>query len=596
MRIVLLYPPPWKIAAPGGPPFAPDGPPSKSAERILTDGDFLTAPYGLLSLAAQARRAGHQVVIINCANFPWKDITLLVRHLEAELYGLSCHTANRRGLAMLARLIREAHPEAHIVAGGPFVTGLPGETLEHYPDIDTVVMGEGEETFLELIQRLEQSQSLRGLAGAAWRQGGCVHVGPPRRRITDLDALASPLEYFPLSTLITSRGCPGECTYCASRVMWGRKVTFHSAGYVLEMIRKALVEHDQRVLSFKDDTFTANRQRTLDICKGIREQNLNFVWSCDTRVDTLDEELLHYLRLAGCQRLSLGVESGSPLILKNIKKRVSPEMVLDATRLAKDYGFEIRFYLMVFNRGETLETFRRSFDLLEAARPHEVIFSPLAIYPGTEEFELWRSHGGEAEIFFRENFVDLGPALGDPEEVRQIYELMEAKAGAKTSYTLAELQGILQRLPQHPGVHLDVSGAYFREGKWSEAEKHAKLAMNLGYPLAGLALNYLACIAAARGAYDEAMINLVKAYKSYPHRIVMQNLERLAAWHQAGGPGGGVPLGLRCDNSFELNFINRQPESPGPVRLKNHRQEREYLLGPESEGDYHQGEPMQVDF
>ena len=301
MRIVLLYPPPWKIPAPAELPDLEDGPPLYHDKDFSDDGDFLVIPYGLLSLAAQALRAGHDVLTLNLSNFPWWEIELLIRTIDADLFGLSCHTLNRRGVALMAKLIREAHPTAHIVCGGPFVTALPEETLKHYQEIDTIVIGEGEETFLELVHRLEAGQSTEGLVGTAYRRGAEILIGPPRQRIIDIDALASPLDYFSMRTLVTSRGCPGECTFCGSKLMWGRKVTFHSVDYVLDMLQKAVCQYGQKVISFKDDTFTANRKRALNLCQGIIKRKINFVWSCDTRVNMIDEELLYFMRLAGCQ-------------------------------------------------------------------------------------------------------------------------------------------------------------------------------------------------------------------------------------------------------------------------------------------------------
>ena len=138
MRIVLLYAPPWKIARCGDPQYPPEeGPPDNIDPAAVTEGDFIQAPYGLMSLAAQAIRSGIGVQTLNVSNFPWPDIEALIRRLDADLFGLSCMTENRRGVAMLAALIRNMHPGAHVVVGGPHVTALPIETLRHVPAIDT---------------------------------------------------------------------------------------------------------------------------------------------------------------------------------------------------------------------------------------------------------------------------------------------------------------------------------------------------------------------------------------------------------------------------------------------------------------------------
>ena len=331
MRIVLLYPPPQAIRSSSRPPGA-----------AIDKSDACLPPYGMLSLAAQALRAGHQVKAFNLSTFPWDEIEAMVRALEADVFGLTCFTSNRRGVAQVAECVRKHHRRAHVVVGGPHVTALPAATLEHCGAIDTVVIGEGEATFGELIDRLEAARATEGIAGTAWRGAEGARVGPPRERIADLDSLAPVQEYFPYSLLLTSRGCPGQCTFCASNAMWGRRVSFHSADYVLDTIEGLLGQIPARTVMIKDDTFTASRKRTMRICEGILRRKLNFLWSCDTRADALDEELLRAMRLAGCQQISLGVESASPEVLRNIRKRQNPQRVLEVTRLARKYGLRVR--------------------------------------------------------------------------------------------------------------------------------------------------------------------------------------------------------------------------------------------------------------
>src|SRR5579863_10355490 len=155
MRIALLYPPPWKIPMPGESADASgDGPPSEYAEGDL-DGDFFQTPYGLFVLGAQALREGHQVKVMNLSAFAWSRVEEVVRALDADVFGLSCWTANRRGVALVASAIKAEHPRAHVVVGGPHATPLAREMLAHHPQIDTVAVGESELTFLELLRRIE---------------------------------------------------------------------------------------------------------------------------------------------------------------------------------------------------------------------------------------------------------------------------------------------------------------------------------------------------------------------------------------------------------------------------------------------------------
>src|SRR5262245_39995745 len=177
MRVALLYPPPWKLAPQGAADYADgDGPPADYRPGDL-DPDFHQIPYGLLSLGAQAARAGHQVKVYNLSAFSWVRVEEVVKELAADVYGMSCWTANRRGVDLVARTIRQHHPGAHIVVGGPHATPLAKELLEHYRAVDTVAVGESEETFLELLDRLARGVSTAGIPGTWYRAGEQIEAG-----------------------------------------------------------------------------------------------------------------------------------------------------------------------------------------------------------------------------------------------------------------------------------------------------------------------------------------------------------------------------------------------------------------------------------
>ncbi|MGH7436202.1 MAG: B12-binding domain-containing radical SAM protein [Polyangiaceae bacterium] len=387
VRVALLYPPPWKIA-PRGTPADPagEGPPTEYAEGDL-DGDFFQTPYGLFALGAQALRAGHQVKVMNLSGYYWERVEEVLRALDADVYGLSCWTANRRGVALVAREIKRLHPRAHVVVGGPHATPLAREMLAHHEAIDTVAVGESEQTFLELLGRIEHGESLAGLAGTAQREGGQVVVAPERAAIEDLDLLASPHDYFDTHIVMTSRGCPWRCTFCGAEASWGRGYRAQSVGYVLDALERATARAPVKMIQIKDDTFTTNRKRVIEICHGIRARGLKLLWSCDTRVDVLGDELLREMRLAGCERLSLGVESGSQRILDAIDKKITVDEIIASSELAKKYGIKLRYYMMIGNRGETRQTFDETLRFLERAKPHQYIFAALSVYPGTRDYD-----------------------------------------------------------------------------------------------------------------------------------------------------------------------------------------------------------------
>ncbi len=572
MRVVFLYPPPWKIPQSGHPPYPPgEGSPEGVDPDAVLSGDLIQAPYGLLSLAAQAIHAGHRVTVLNIANFPWPAVELLAANLDADVYGFSCLTANRRGVAMSAELFRRSHPQAHITVGGPHVTALPLDTLAHCDAIDTIVIGEGEQTFLQIIQQLQLAKPVENIPGLAWRSSGGCHVCPSGDFIKDLDVLVPPSKYFRLRTLLTSRGCPMGCTYCCSNLMWGRRLRSHSVNYVLDMIETCVREHNQRIIAIKDDTFTINPQRVLAICQGIRERGLDFMWSCETRADCLDEEVLSAMRAAGCKRISLGVESASEIILRNVRKQVSPKQVLHVTRAAKKFGLQVRFYMMAGNRGETVETFRQSLEFIATAKPNQFVFSQLHLYPGTEEFRLFEESGIVSNnFFFDRDFFCLTCFAGRRKDADKITAWVKQLEGAKKcwNYSVADRADVIDRLPAQHSLHMDLCAAYLREKKPNRAEEQLQKAVDMQYFLPGLIDNQRACIAALRKDYKMALAHLEAAVRSYPHQVVLKNLKRLQTWMNGESTGSHRPPSLAVDDGFETACVWYQPEFPDPLELK----------------------------
>jgi anaerobic magnesium-protoporphyrin IX monomethyl ester cyclase len=574
VRVALLYPPPWKIPAKGEVPDPLGGPPDDYREGDL-DGDFHQIPYGLLSLAAQAMRAGHQVKVLNLSAFPWTEVEPVIAALDADVFGMSCWTANRRGVGYVAEAIRRHHPRAHVVVGGPHASPLPVDMLRHHAAIDTVTVSESELTFLELLDRVAAGRDMVGLAGAVYRRGGsraeeAIEEGPHRANLEDLDVLVPPQEHFDTHILMTSRGCPWACTFCGAESQWGRGFRGHSIPYVLDAIEKALARLPVKMILIKDDTFTTNRKRVLELCRGIRERNLSFLWSCDTRVDLLTDELLREMRLAGCQRLSLGVESGSQSIIRNVDKKITVDEILESTRLAKKYGIRVRYFMMLGNRGETSETFRETLDFLEEARPHEYIFSCLSIYPGTHDFnDAERAGWLDRRAYFTERFQELKvPFDADEACTRLMNDWFREHSGLQRVHepSVAELREVAARLEGHPPALVDLAGALYHAGELDEAEALLRHVLVTDYPTPGLALNYLACIAVARGDYDAMMDLYTEAARRDPqHAVLIRNVQTARAWFRERGHARGIPLRLVASHDFQLLERTQQPTLPGPL-------------------------------
>jgi radical SAM superfamily enzyme YgiQ (UPF0313 family) len=569
MRIALLYPPPWQMPGPGGPSPAPgEGPPREYREGDI-DADFFLLPYGLMSLAAVCLEAKHQVKVLNLSAFSWPVVERVLSELEADVFGISAYTANRRGVTSVAKLLRRRHPDAHVVVGGPHATILAPELLARCPAIDSAVVGEGELTFLELLARFGRGESLVGLPGAVYRHEGRVERGPDRPQLRELDRLPSPHQHFTSHLVMTSRGCPWHCTFCAAEAQWGRKLRHHSVAYVLECVEQALQRVPVKMLLFKDDTFTAQRRRVLEFLRALRARELRFVWSCDTRADRLDAELVRELRLAGCQRVSLGVESGSPTVLRQIEKRTSLEAVRRATELCKEVGIQVRFFMMLGNRGETAETFRESLSFVEAVRPHQVLFACLSVYPGSRDYHDLVARGDlDHEAYFTEDFQELKrPFDASPGDTELLSRWFQNNRGIRELYRagVEEYRAVLGRLGEHWGPCLDLGGAYYRAGELERSEEQVRRALELGHPCPGLGHNYLASIRARQGDWAGMEREFELALRDPQHRVVALNRRALSLWREQGGSRSGSKPRLLAGHDFEILERPLQPVLPGPL-------------------------------
>ena len=569
MHIALLYPPPWKITR-HQPPDRTCGPPPGIDPRRLLQGDFLSLPQGLASLAIQARAAGHRVTLYNLSTFAWDDVATIIRGTPADLFGLSCFTANRRGALALADLIRTHHPRAHICMGGPHATALPAELLRYCAAVDSIVVGEGEGTFAELLARLAAGTPVAGLAGTISRHRDSITAGPARPRINRLDELPSPAAQFGDYIVMTARGCPWDCSFCASSNIWGRLCRSHSTAHTLAVLADLSATHGLRAIAFKDETFTLQRERVLALCAGIRARRLPLLWSCDTRADTLDPELLGEMRRAGCQRISLGVESGAPAILQRLNKQLDLNAVRQATRQARAVGLQVRFYMIAGAPGETDRTLEQSIAFVRDCAPSEVIWNPYTLLPGTPAFAQACAAGtADSGLFFQDDCFEHLPLCADAGTVRAF---LAAHQGLQPvgGLNLAACRAVVDRLPDVPAAHMDCAAALAGAHKFAEAERYIAIARDLGYPLPGLIENLQAGIAARRNDLRAAIEHLIAARAAGTHAVVERNIAQLQHWIRTRGPRQGPLPDLDLSLRFEISRPRRQPLTPGPITLDAH--------------------------
>jgi anaerobic magnesium-protoporphyrin IX monomethyl ester cyclase len=329
----------------------------------------------------------------------------VVEHIRKEvpaLVGITTTTPSFDVVTTLCAEIRKACPEIQIVLGGPHVTALPEDALKG-GSADYIVMGEGEQTFLELLNALADKTALSGIRGLAFKdKDNQVRINEPRGLIEDLDTIPMPardkmpfhLYYSPptkslglgkVVTMLTSRGCPYDCNYCVSGVMWGRgKVRYRSAKSVLDEMAYCIAKYDAHEFNFHDDLFVARKDRLIEICKGIEENRWKIGWVCMARVDFIDEERLEWMKKAGCQKIAFGIESGSELMLKRMNKKLDFARVRTAVDLCRKFRIKVGASFMIGYLDETEDTIRETIALMKEINPDTVAIFQASPYPGTE--------------------------------------------------------------------------------------------------------------------------------------------------------------------------------------------------------------------
>jgi radical SAM superfamily enzyme YgiQ (UPF0313 family) len=366
-------------------------------------------PLGMLYLAASAMEAGIPVELLDLSS-PFgaqgKDALLrTVARLRPKVIGLALYTET----ALWAyELVRELGPDRHRlrVAGGPHATACPEEALTR--GFDVVVRGEGEATLVALFQAVQRGTDLGMVEGIAYRDAS----GNPRKTAAralplDLDRLPSPRraaglvdrsnylrkgvrEALPAS-LVTSRGCPGRCTFCSSNVS-GRRYRFHSPMRVLSDMRDWNESEGATTFCFHDDAFTAHRRRLIELCSRMADLPFPARWICEARADHLDRERLKAMAGAGCTAVIVGIESGDPSVLERIGKGISLGVADRALRLIREAGMRTQVNFMLGFPGETAEELDHTLGFMQRIAPVTDGFSAMGIvtpYPNTR---LYRQH------------------------------------------------------------------------------------------------------------------------------------------------------------------------------------------------------------
>jgi radical SAM superfamily enzyme YgiQ (UPF0313 family) len=420
-------------------------------------------PLGLAQIAGYVRSKGHSVRIIDCnisspsveAFGPFFDKKIVPSFSSIKVIGITSMTCNIKKAYKIAEICKTIYPNSLIVFGGVHPTNLYHEVISN-KYVDVVVIGEGEITFEEILS----GKKLEDISGIVFkkRQKGKekVIITKPRERIANLDILPMPaydllpiLKYkpakgtykrLPAMSMITSRGCPGRCTFCSKSL--GSKIVFKSAQKIFEEIVFLKNNYGIKQILFYDDTFTVYKRNVVDLCKLLIRNKVNISWTCFARVDLIDPEMLHAMKKAGCHQIMYGVESIDEQVLININKKINLSQVISATKWTKKEGIDCRLAFMVGNPGDSLESIKKNIKFVNKLNPDLLIINITTPFPGTDMFK-WAKEKNLILTYDWDDYDLARPVMKlenlNERQIKELYKIMYRSFYFRPSYIIGRI-------------------------------------------------------------------------------------------------------------------------------------------------------------
>jgi radical SAM superfamily enzyme YgiQ (UPF0313 family) len=368
---------------------------------------IVVPPLGLLYVATCLKRAGYNVKVkdafAECMD--WHHFESYVQEEKPDVVGIG-------GMSPIIdttfKAVKLARPYTrHIIMGGPHASLYRERTFEQCPEIDYVIIGEGEQTALALIKAIDSGKTAEGIEGVATK----TVSNNDRELISDIDMLGHPdrslirnqlyryplLKYRRVTTVMTSRGCPYACTFC-DKSIFGSKWRARSVESVLDELDEIVNVHKIQSVIFYDDLFTVNKDRVIGICEGILRKGYKINWKCEGRVNIIDLDVMKLMKRAGCRIIAYGVESANQEGLDYLNKNTTVEQAIRAFDLTGKAGIQTMAYFILGIPVETFEDELKTIDLAKAIKPTYAQFSILSPYYGTSLYDDAVKKGWYAEV------------------------------------------------------------------------------------------------------------------------------------------------------------------------------------------------------
>ena len=367
---------------------------------------------GLLSLAAMARLNGFNSYIVEASSLGLDyqtTIDEIFKH-SPDYAGITATTLSIHNAAILARMIKERDDTVRTIIGGAHLTAIPEETMNLFPQFDIGVIGEGEETIVELLQANENDGDLMEIKGLIIKNGNNLHITERRPFIKDLNKLPFPawdllpdfpkvyqppafrFKRLPAASIVVSRGCPMKCIFC-DRSVFGDKCRWFSAKYVVDMMKILHQKYGVREILIEDDTFVMFKTRLIAICQELMKEDLGLSWSCLARVDMVDPDILDLMKRAGCWQIGYGIESGVQRILDFIKKKIKLEQIETVLKWTKEAGIKTKGFFMIGHPTETTQTIEVTINFAKRVALDDFSIFKFTPFPGSEIYKVANQYG-----------------------------------------------------------------------------------------------------------------------------------------------------------------------------------------------------------
>lgn len=437
----------------------------------------LYPPLGLAYIAAIGERCGHEVKVVEseAMGYSYADIERLITEFQPDVLGMQSFCTTIKRNYKVAEIAKKINPKIQILLENVHVTLFPNESIKK-DCIDFLIQGEGEIVFENFLKELDGKKNFKNVKGLVWKQNKKIIQNPRQELIKNLDSLPLPSRHlFPMAkykasanlrgkrtlNIMTSRGCPYRCTYCNSSQTFGKTHRWNSAARVVEEIKQLKEVYGIDCIQFYDETFTLNKKRIFELCDKLIQEKVDIPWSCFTRVNLVNKELLVKMKEAGCYQIFYGVESGVQRLLDLMKKDITLDQIREAFKWTKEAGMETLASLMFAMPTETVQDSEDTIKFALELDPDYAQWQKTTPYPGNELAKTCLENGelltDDWSKFTSWNEVVYVPHGRTKEEIVKTTKKAFRKFYLRPSYIIRRLN-MLRKLPWQNRINLIKTG------------------------------------------------------------------------------------------------------------------------------------------